>query len=128
MIINIVPLKKIEIDGKSVELGMTKEQVVEILGAGELSARHYFYDYELAIDYDENNTVEFIEFLGGIEGTLHPVIYGKSAFQEDADEIFELLKKIMGTSMTVKMDIPIVSLKLVLEYIEHRLLKVLRRT
>ena len=38
-------------------------------------------------------TVEFIEFLGGIEGTLHPVIYGKSAFQEDADEIFELLKK-----------------------------------
>ena len=128
MKINIVPLKKIEIDGKSVELGMTKEQVVEILGAGELSARHYFYDYELAIDYDENNTVEFIEFLGGIEGTLHPVIYGKSAFQEDADEIFELLKKIMGTSMTVKMDIPIVSLKLVLEYIEHRLLKVLRRT
>lgn len=93
MIINIVPLKKIEIDGKSVELGMTKEQVVEILGAGELSARHYFYDYELAIDYDENNTVEFIEFLGGIEGTLHPVIYEKPVFESNADEIFEILKQ-----------------------------------
>ena len=93
MIINIVPLKKIEIDGKSVELGMTKEQVVEILGAGELSDRHYFYDYELAIDYDENNTVEFIEFLGGIEGTLHPVIYEKPVFESNADEIFEILKQ-----------------------------------
>ena len=91
--INIVPLNKIEIDGNSIELGMTKEQVVEILGQGELSNRHYFYDNELAIDYDENNTVEFIEFLGGIEGTLHPVIYGKSVFESNADEIFEILKQ-----------------------------------
>lgn len=66
MKINIVPLEKIEIDGKSIEL---------------------------AIDYDENDSVEFIEFLGGIEGTLHPVIYGKPVFESNADELFEILKQ-----------------------------------
>lgn len=55
---------------------MKKEQVIGILGLGELSNRHFFYDNELAIDYDENDSVEFIEFLGEIEGTLHPVVYG----------------------------------------------------
>ena len=44
MKINIVPLEKIEIDGKSIELGMKKEQVIGILGLGELSNRHFFYD------------------------------------------------------------------------------------
>lgn len=93
MKINIVPLEKIEIDGKSIELGMKKEQVIGILGLGELSNRHFFYDNELAIDYDENDYVEFIEFLGGIEGTLHPVIYGKPVFESNADELFEILKQ-----------------------------------
>ena len=34
--INIVPLEKIEIDGKSIELGMKREQVIGILGLGKL--------------------------------------------------------------------------------------------
>ncbi|MDD7348500.1 MAG: hypothetical protein PUG66_01400 [Clostridiales bacterium] len=93
MKINIIPLKKIEIDGKSIELGMKREQVIGILGLGELSNRHFFYDNDLAIDYDENDSVEFIEFLGGIEGTLHPVIYGKPVFESNADELFEILKQ-----------------------------------
>ena len=42
MKINIIPLKKIEIDGKSIELGMKREQVIGILGLGELSNRHFF--------------------------------------------------------------------------------------
>ena len=46
MKINIIPLKKIEIDGKSIELGMKREQVIGILGLGELSNRHFFYDNE----------------------------------------------------------------------------------
>ena len=93
MNINLIPLEKIEIDGKSVEFGMKKEQVIEVLGMGEISNRHYFYDSELAIDYDENDRVEFIEFLGGIEGTLHPVIYGEPVFESNADELFDILKK-----------------------------------
>lgn len=70
MKINIIPLEKIEIDGKSIELGMKREQVIGILGLGKFSNRHFFYDNDLAIDYDENDFVEFIEFLRGIEGTL----------------------------------------------------------
>ena len=93
MKINIIPLKKIEIDGKSIELGMKREQVIGILGLGELINRHFFYYNDLAIDYDENDSVEFIEFLGGIEGTLHPVIYGKPVFESNADELFEILKQ-----------------------------------
>lgn len=42
MKINIVPLEKIQIDGKSIELGMKKEQVIGILGLGELNNRHFF--------------------------------------------------------------------------------------
>ena len=42
MTINIIPAYKIEIDGKSIELGMKKEQVIKILGVGELSKRHFF--------------------------------------------------------------------------------------
>ena len=42
MKINIVPLEKIEIDGKSIELGMKKERVIVMLGLGELSDRHVF--------------------------------------------------------------------------------------
>ena len=93
MKINIIPLEKIEIDGKSIELGMKKEQVIEILGLGEVSDRHFFYNNELAIDYDEHDSVEFIEFLVGMEGILHPVIYGKPVFESSADEIFEILKQ-----------------------------------
>lgn len=36
MKINIIPLEKIEIDGKSIELGMKREQVIGILGLGKL--------------------------------------------------------------------------------------------
>lgn len=72
---------------------MKREEVVEILGEGELGNRHYFYDNELAIDYDDNDSVEFIEFLGGIDGTLHPVIYGMPVFESNADELFSILKK-----------------------------------
>ncbi|MDD5936507.1 MAG: hypothetical protein PUC65_13275 [Clostridiales bacterium] len=92
MQIEINPLENVVIDGKVVELGMKKNQVISILGKGELSNRHYYYGNELAIDYDKNDSVEFIEFLGGMEGTLHPVIYGIPAFECNADELCEVLK------------------------------------
>lgn len=92
MQVSINPLENIVIDGQSIELGMSKEQVIGILGAGELSNRHYYFGNELAIDYDENDSVEFIEFLGGIEGRLQPVIYGIPAFESNANELFEILK------------------------------------
>lgn len=50
----------------------------------------------MAIDYGDDNTVEFIEFLGGIDGSLHPVIYGVSAFDTAADELADLLRQKNG--------------------------------
>ena len=47
----------------------------------------------MAIDYSDDNTVEFIEFLGGIDGFLHPVIYGVSAFDTLANELVKLLQQ-----------------------------------
>ena len=80
--------------GIEIKLGMSKDEVAGILGRaeGENGNRHFYFDSELAIDYDERNTVEFIEFLGGISGTLQPVIYGAAAFESDAGELFDILK------------------------------------
>ena len=46
----------------------------------------------MAIDY-ANNKVEFIEFLCGVEGMLKPAIYGISAFESQADDLFAVLKE-----------------------------------
>ena len=45
----------------------------------------------MAIDYQENK-VNFIEFLGGVDGKLKPTIYGVSAFDVEADELVDVLK------------------------------------
>ena len=64
MKIQIIPLEKIVIDGKDICLGMTRSDVITLLGDGEFKHRHYYYNNELAIDYDKDGKVEFIEFLG----------------------------------------------------------------
>lgn len=63
-------------------------------GKGELiGKRCYYYGNEQAIDYDEDRKVEFIEFLGGVEGSLRPIVYGMSVFEISADELIEILKE-----------------------------------
>lgn len=94
MNIEIYPLEKIVVDGVSVYLGMEQSAVEAAIGKGRLvGKRYYYYGSEMAIDYSENNTVKFIEFLGGIDGSLHPVIYGVSAFDTLADELVNLLRQ-----------------------------------
>ena len=94
MNIEIYPLEKIVVDGVSVYLGMEQSAVEAAIGKGRLvGKRYYYYGSEMAIDYNENNTVKFIEFLGGIDGSLHPVIYGVSAFDTLADELVNLLRQ-----------------------------------
>ena len=93
MNIEIFPLEKVVFDGNSVCLGMERSAVENAIGTGQIIGnRTYYYNNELAIDYSKNNTVEFIEFLGGIEGILHPTLYGISAFEINADELIEVLK------------------------------------
>ncbi|MBD5473470.1 MAG: hypothetical protein HDR20_11440 [Lachnospiraceae bacterium] len=99
MEIQIIPLEKIVIDGKDICLGMPKADVINLLGDGELIHRHYYYNSELAIDYDEEGKVEFIEFLGGIDGKLQPAIYGKPAFETLADDIIDILTNKNGNEI-----------------------------
>lgn len=97
MNIEIFPLEKVVFDGSSVCLGMERSAVENAIGTGQLiGKRHYYYNSELAIDYNENGTVEFIEFLGGTEGLLQPTIYGVSVFGTDAEKVAELLKQKNG--------------------------------
>ncbi|MBD5534285.1 MAG: hypothetical protein HDQ99_01165 [Lachnospiraceae bacterium] len=94
MNIEIYPLEKVVVDDISIYLGMNQSAVETAIGKGQLvGKRYYYYDSDMAIDYSDNNTVEFIEFLGGIDGSLHPVIYGVSAFDTLADELADLLRQ-----------------------------------
>ncbi len=72
---------------------MKQSEVEAAIGKGQLVGnRYYYFDSEMAIDYNDNNTVEFIEFLCGIDGSLQPHIYGVSAFGLPADDLVELLR------------------------------------
>ena len=52
----------------------------------------FLFDNDLRVDFDNNNRVEFIEFLDGLISRLQPLIYGVDFFKTKADLIFELLK------------------------------------
>ena len=96
MKIEIHPLEKVVIDGVSIHLGMEQAVVEAALGKGQrVRERHYYYDSEMAIDYRDGQ-VEFIEFLGGIDGLLRPSIYGVSAFETLADDLAALLQQKNG--------------------------------
>lgn len=92
MNIEIYPLEKVVIDDVSVCLGMEQSEVETAIGKGQLvGERYYYYNGDMAIDYTDDKKVDFIEFLGGICGSLRPKIYGVSAFDTKADELAELL-------------------------------------
>ena len=77
-------------DGKEIRLGDKKQAVISVLGEPEHihenygggSWRHYYFDSELALDFDRNDRLEFIEFLDGHYGKLKPYIYGKTLIQK----------------------------------------------
>ncbi len=100
MNIEIFPLEKMVMDGSSLFLGMTQSEAEKIIGKGEFFGyRYYYFNSELAVSYDSAGKINFIEFLGGIDGRLKPVIYCVSAFDTDADELYELLKQYNGDSI-----------------------------
>ena len=92
MNIQIYPLDKVVFDHVSIFLGMEKAAVELALGAGEeIGNRYYYFNNEMAIDYQENK-VNFIEFLSGVDGKLKPAIYGVSVFDVDAAALIDVLK------------------------------------
>ena len=99
MRVEVFPLEKITIDNKEIMLGMNINEVQKLIGIpdrvfsncdGE-SCRHYYFDSELGLDFDESGLLEFIEFLGGIDGNLRPYLYGASAFETSADELLKII-------------------------------------
>lgn len=92
--VEIIPLEKITINDIDISLGMDKAEVTKLLGVGEIVRENpRYFDGELGIYYDSNNKVEFIEFYGGIDGNIKPVIYGVSAFETKARELVEIIEK-----------------------------------
>ncbi len=92
MNIQIYPLDKVVFDNISIYFGMEKSAVESALGIGEVAGnRCYYYNGEMAIDYQDNK-VDFIEFMGGVDGKLKPIIYGLSAFDVNAAELVDVLK------------------------------------
>ena len=88
----IYPLEKIMIHGAEIRFGMEKAELEALIGIGQkIGNRYYYCNGEAAIDYNENK-VEFIEFLGGMDGVYQPMIYGVSVFETIADDLIEILK------------------------------------
>ncbi len=92
MNIQIVPLDKVIFDNISIYFGMEKSTVELALGLGEVVGnRCYYLNGEVAVDYQDGK-VDFIEFMGGVDGKHKPIIYGVSAFDVDAAELVDVLK------------------------------------
>lgn len=117
--VELFPLMGACLDGHTVRLGDTKADVERALGRPlgrmesavriseeELSALlggseedlpagpHWFYHKnELRVDFDPQGRVEFIELLGGPEGTLQPILDGLELFQAPPEAVYDLLKE-----------------------------------
>ena len=84
MNVEIYPLDKVVFDNISIYFGMEKSAVELAFGKGHpVGNRYYYFNNEMAIDYLESK-VAFVEFLGGVNGKLKPVI--------DAAELLAVLK------------------------------------
>ena len=98
----IHPTEGIEFDGKRIDLGITAEELKAVLGepvavdTEDDVTRIFYYENELRFDLAKDGRLDFIEFLGGIDGEQKPVIYGADVFDTDADELTELLNEKNG--------------------------------
>ena len=93
--LEIRPLVGVEINGTEIKLGASEKEVRAVLGEPSSKGKNslYYYVNELRFDFDNNRKVEFIEFLGGADGDLQPMVYDVPAFQTEADELYEILKR-----------------------------------
>ena len=93
--IKIIPLVGIVFDDMTIALYSSCEDVKKLLGEPYRTWDDslYYFNNELRFDFDDDGKVEFIEFLGGIDGELQPVIYDVPAFQSKADILYNILRK-----------------------------------
>lgn len=93
---DIYLLDRVELDNKIIRLGMYIDEVFKIMGKGETydNSRFYYYNSELAIDFDDNDRVEYIEFLAGEDGNLQPILNGVALLKEKAETVKDMLLQI----------------------------------
>lgn len=93
--LELIPLKGLRMGDQLLPLSASKEQVEALLGSAEVvhGSRWYYVKSDLSVSFDPSGQVEFIEFLGGLEGQLQPIIYGLPAFQTGAGELIEELTR-----------------------------------
>lgn len=90
----VKPLDGIYWDNKTIKLGDKKDVVESELGKPEVFDNvYYYFDSELSFHFNKEGNVEFIEFLAGIDGKIQPIIYGESAFNILADELYTILER-----------------------------------
>ena len=94
----ITPLKSVRIGGSEIRLGCTPSELKAALGEPESLHKNstYYFGNELRVDFGTDGRAEFIEFLGGTDGALQPIIYGVPAFKTSADELYKLLAEKNG--------------------------------
>lgn len=94
MKIIVKPLDGIYWDDNSICIGETKESVENTLDNFKRQGNSFYcFNMDLRIDFDNNNCVEFIEFIAGMESNIQPFIYEVFAFEVSADELYEVLKR-----------------------------------
>lgn len=93
--LELLPLEGLRLGEQLLPLSASKEQAEALLGPAETvrGNRWYYLKSELRLDFDETGRLEFLEFLGGLEGQLQPTIYGLPAFQTGAGELIEELTR-----------------------------------
>ena len=93
--LELLPLEGLRLGDTLLPLAASKEQVEALLGPAVVvhGSRWYYAKSDLSVSFDPSGKVEFIEFLGGLEGRLQPTIYGLPAFQTGAGELIEELTR-----------------------------------
>ena len=96
--VELLPQVGAVLDGKTIRLGDTRADVEQALGAPDHTKWNalYYLASELRIDFDEDGRAEFIELLGGPDGTLRPMIFGVDAFRAEPKTVAALLKEKNG--------------------------------
>lgn len=93
----IIPGKGIAAAGGLILLGSTKDKVTALLGDPQISGNSfYYYENELRFDFGADGWLEFIEFLGGVDGKIKPQIYGEDAFGALHDIVYGILAEKNG--------------------------------
>jgi hypothetical protein len=92
-IIEVIPLVGIKWDDKIISLMDSRQTIENVLGKPYATHKnaYYYFDNQLRFDFNDMNAIEFIEFLGGIDGDIQPKIYGVIVFEVKADELYDVL-------------------------------------